>query len=434
MIKLRQKKFRLSGLTLFSLLSLVMLFLASCDEDNTVEGDPRLFIEGPTGALPETSATYDLQADIGGTTSWTVEGPAQILSSTTSTAEIQFLSVGDVTITATNGGLSGTYSVIVSSVEAAVESSMNFGKAKNGATDTLFLSFSAPLASAPTVVMNGLNAADTSAFFRGDMDSAISPFVSGATLSSAASYKGSNMEYFAIFTGGTGNGQAEAIVKSATLSESYGGGTIENVYLLIQEVDNVAPIGSISFSQSAANDSTVVTITAQFNEAVRAESNFIFIDISYADGSGVAVKDTLWATADAAVWALDYTVNGESDEDPSTNLNVSVSEVVDMAGNVPTVLDDASLIIDNIAPIAAGTATDSNPGTQVVTVMTSGEWLILKSGTEAPATLAEFGAGGSGNSTLVLDAGTYDVYFIEVDAAGNVSDIVTQTGFVVAAP
>ncbi|MBU2915311.1 hypothetical protein [Reichenbachiella agariperforans] len=441
MIKLRQNKLRLSALTLFSLLSMTVLFMASCDEDNSVEGDPRLVIEGPTTALPESSATYDLQVDIGGTTTWTVEGPASLTSSTESVAELTFNSVGMVTITATNGSLEGIYYVNVNAVDAAVAASMKYGKANNGGTDTLFLSFPAPLASAPSLAMNGLNPADTSAFFRTEDNKSMAPFVSpGSSLSAAMAYKGSTMEYYALYTGGSGAGQAEAIVTSATVADNFGGSSIENVYLLIEEVDNVAPIGEIAFSSPVAKDSATVTISAMFNEAVRpvtvnpGEMNYIFIDISYGDGSGLVVQDTLWATDDPSVWSLDYTVNGESTTDPNTTLDVSVSRVADLAGNIPTVLEDASMLVDNVAPVATGMVQDVDPGTQVVEITTSGQWLVREGGEPAPVFVAEFAAGGTGAATLVLDPGTYDVYFIEVDAAGNVSNIESQLDFVVAAP
>ena len=210
-------------------------------------------------------------------------------------------------------------------------------------------------------------------------------------------------------------------------------------YVQLQEVDNIAPLVSVSYDDELVNDSTVVTVTATFTEPITSTEyltdSVILISFS---GAGVQEEtDTLQATADPLVYTYQYTVNGEG----SGEVMVDFEDVIDLAGNpVERVENDPVLVVDNTDPvITSGTAIDN--GTHVLIEFTSteagtGMYLILEDGEDAPTTAEEFmsaigvasdevalTAGVSKSRGVPLATGEYDVYYLLMDEAGNYSDI-----------
>jgi hypothetical protein len=180
-----------------------------------------------------------------------------------------------------------------------------------------------------------------------------------------------------------------------------------------------------------ANDDTDVALTITFNEAVRpiakgeGGSGVITVDVAYSDLVG-SVTDTLTATDDPAVWQLLRTVSGGSNG--SLDVTVDPAQMIDLAGNVvtfPVGADVVSLNIDNTAAVAGGTPSDfGNHILQIVTANGDDKWLVLESDPDVDApTVGDFDDAMQGDDHVVVAPGDYDVYFINVDAAGNVSAI-----------
>jgi hypothetical protein len=179
-----------------------------------------------------------------------------------------------------------------------------------------------------------------------------------------------------------------------------------------------------------ANDGTDVTLTVTFNEAVRAiakgegGTGVVTVGLAYSDMSGATVTDTLTATDDPSVWELVHTTNGTGDG--LLNATIDPALIVDLAGNAisfPVGVGTLSVTIDNTAAVAGGTVVDLGDHIlQIATDNGDDKWLVLESGADAP-TVGDFDGASQGDDQIVVVPGDYDVYFIHVDAAGNVSAI-----------
>lgn len=418
MIKLRQMKVRLGGLTKVILSSALLLLIAvACDDDegtNTI-GEV-LYIDGPASVSPSSTVTFTA-AEAGGTISWTVTGNATLGTTSGLDAEVTFGAVGTATVSATGSGLSGTRSISVDGVAAEI-SAVAFataGKINNGGTDVVTFTFAAPLASVPTVALTG-------------------DFTAGS-ISALTEVTGSNMTQFeATVTGGAGNGQLNVALTGVAVSADFGGATAD-LEAAIHEVDNVAPFGALTVSSSDANSGTALTFTVTLNEGARANGASMTVDLTGAGTESTPIEVALTATEDAAVWTGTYTVAG-TDEGTLTAV-LDAATVVDMAGNAPTELEvNGSVNIDNTAPVPTLTASEDPATTRLVKITPSSEdvlWLWLPENSQfVPETSSDFEGEGKGASKFVASPGTYKIYYMEVDAAGNSSSIVLLENIVVA--
>lgn len=415
------------------LAAFALLVLVNCDDDKD-SGFSRYNILGNKTVDPEMTGNYSLGNHTGEFT-WSVSDPAiaELVSSSGSDAEVRFLRSGDVRLSVTDGKKNGYLDIIVSegSAEAVEVYYGRSGVVSESVTDTVFFQFDSPLAEIPDLVINGTNAGDTSAFFTDEKGEALVPFFSaGQILSALEQYDNEDPTlYYALYEGGTGNGQPEAMFESIVLSDIYGGDEIENLYFMLPKVDNVDPAGTVELSKEVAKDGDKVQITVSFTEQMRAmystyADSLVFVHFS---GGGVTTRsDTLWATNDPLVWTLEYTIDGGGDG----TMTVSIGDIVDLGGNLPISLDDATITIDNTPPAPDGEVT-LLPNSQGISIVTEGYWLVVESGSAAPTKLEDFNSGGSGDKVLVLEAGSYDVYFILTDEAGNESEIIVEKNIVV---
>ncbi|MEO9804128.1 MAG: hypothetical protein ABJF04_12810 [Reichenbachiella sp.] len=410
----------------------IWLVMPSCKEDEATSFT-RYYISGLHVADPGTTGTYTL-GNMEGEFVWSISNTdlAEIKSSSGTDVEVSFKRSGEVVLTVSDGSKTGTLDITVLSVDASDVNVTYSGTGilSNNSEDTVFMTFGAPLVAVPELTLNGINANDTSAFYRDKDNKAIAAFISsGATLSALKAYKNSSTVYYSIYKAGSSNGQPEARLGSVAISEIYGGDTANSLYIKLPLVDNVAPVGQTKLSEKVANDNTKVSIRVTFNEAMRAvkasiADTLVFVDIS---GGGVkSITDTLWSTNDPAVWTMDYLTNGGGDG----TLTVSIGAIVDLAGNSPVALPDATMQIDNTSPVALGSVSVL-PNSRAISIDTEGQWLVLATGADAPTVLSDFTSGGVGDTIFVAEPGIYDVYFISVDEAGNVSDIVSELGITV---
>lgn len=411
-------------------LLLISCFVVACEDDEAelFEGPYRLSVGGPTSVRPESTRSYTI-GDVLSPDSynWTVTGPAEIVGSASgSTVKVKFNSIGDVTLSVTNGRDSRTVPITVTALPPkgafSMTSALNEpGVLNSGSSDTLFLTFNQSLANNPTVSMvTGTDA-----------------FVSGS-LGTVQRIDGKN--YFVVYTAGAGNGTPQVTVSGIVANEAFGGATLADQVVDLYRVDNIAPVANLSYSQETAKSGSEVTVTVTFTEPVMpstftsSEDSLMFITFS---GAGVtAERDTLMATDDPLVYTFDYTVTGNGNGE----LEVDLENVADMAGNELAAVNNATGVrIDNLAPAVAGTARDS--GTNATIGITStesgtGMYLVLNATQAAPANAAEFmdmtgvasgavsiTAGMMESVRVPLASGSYKVYVMSRDAAGNTSNI-----------
>jgi len=418
----------------FLLLLLVAVFgFTACDDDEVepFENAYRLALGGPDVASPGTSQTYTVGNVVNPEAyTWSVEGPAQIVGAATgATVTVQFQSVGEAIITATNGTDTGRITVQVGNVEPAVTAALkNKGALRSGESDTVFFEFDAPFSTMPTLA---LNTADSTGFNQGE-----EPFVSGSL---GALTKGEDdQHYYAIYTAGEGNGTPEAKFANIIATDAYGADTVQSAYVQLYRVDNIAPVADLTYSQQKASSGTVVTVTATFSEAVMPADpadSLLFITIS---NVGTSERDTLMATDNPQVYTFEYEV-GEG----NGLVEVGLESIVDLAGNeLAGVNNTSALVVDNTTPVITGTATDAGTAASIVVSSTesgTGMYVVMNAGSTKPANPEAFiAANGVASGSVQLTAGSaktiaqaiakgnYVVYFLAMDEAGNYSTITSD--------
>lgn len=410
MIKLKLIDFRLTCFVL----AIGSLLLAACSENedaNTI--DQILYIDGPGNVSPESTAEYTA-AEFGGSVTWSVTGNASLGATNGSAVQVNFTGVGTAVLSATGSGYSGSIEIAIDPIGAEL-SGVSFGTSStinNGATDDVTFTFAAPLASVPTLALTG-------------------DFSSGS-ITTLTEVGGSNMTKFvATYTGGTGNGQVQGRLTNVTVSDTYGGGTAAEIVANLHTVDNVRPHGKLSVSASNAKTGTALTFTMTLNEAARANGSMV-VDVTGAGIGGAPIQVTLAASGDAAVWTGTHTVTGT--DEGGLNAVLDVSTVIDAAGNAPTTMDNVvAVTIDNTAPALTQASLAVTPEVgepRTMNVATAPQeteimWIWLPSNSQfVPAGPSDFEGEGMGNSKFTVGKGMYKIYFMEVDAAGNESNIV----------
>lgn len=417
MNKLRLLKIRPKGLIAIMLSSTLLLALTTaCDEDpeaNTLGNI--LYIDGPGSVGPETTQTYTA-GDFGGNITWSVDGNATVTSTDGLTADITFGGVGSATISASGNGFQGSYEVTVSDVSAELAEdgvAMVKGTVKTDGTDDVTFTFTAPLASAPTLTLT----------------STIGGSVSDLT--------GSGTTWTATITGGATDGDLVGQLSNVILSDTYGGATSDSIGVNLQVVDNVSPlISGFESSVSDVQDSTEVDISVTLNEAAGAAVDSIYVDVVYSTGG----TETIGLSGSGETWSATYLVVEE--DDATVSFTLDKSTVTDLAGNPITDLGQAwsaTVNIDNTAPEPTFNAEELVNVTLVdgVTVSDSTKVLIITTGSDAvqwiqlahnsqfiPESIDDFDGEGTGSITSVEGAGSQiKFYYIEQDAAGNISSI-----------
>ena len=419
MIKLRQMKGRLGSLTKTILSSaLLLLFVVACEDDESGQNSigEVLYIDGPAGVTPESTVTYTA-SEAGGTVSWTVTGNATLGATDGLTADVTFGAVGTATVSASGSGLDGTRAISINGVDAAIVDggvAMSNSSVNDGGSETVTFTFAAPLASAPTAVLTG-------------------DFVAGSISALTAVAGSNNTEYMATVTGGAGNGQLNVAMAGVTVSDDFGGATAD-LEASIQAVDNIPPhTGSFSSSSGAAKNGSSLVFTVSMNEALRANGDNVVVNVVYDGASGgTDAVVNLTATEDASVWSGSYTVDGDANGIMTATLDAST--LVDVAGNSSTAAGElptvAVVTIDNIAPVP-GINTSYDALTKRISVSPfsdtdaeSVQWIWLVENSQfVPESVSDFDGEGQGTTAFSVSEGTYKIYYMEVDAAGNQSAI-----------
>lgn len=407
-------------------------FLIACDDKTEdFNGPYSLVLTGATTSSPGSTETYRLAPYANPETyKWTIEGPGEIVGSTTGlTVTVSFSAVGKVKLTVTNGADKAVYPITVSDVSPDVEVALNgAGVLRSGSKDTVFLQYPAPLVAAPTVTM--LTASDSSWFNEGG-----DVFVSGSI---SPVKKIDDMTYFFVYTASTGNGTPEVVIKDAISTADYGSDTVETAHVQLYKVDNIAPIADMTYSSLVGKKGTEVMITVTFSEPVTfADPADSALLISFSGAGVTAEDDSLQATDNPTVYTYTYTITGTG----NGAVSIDLSNVSDLAGNdlASTTSSGGKLIVDNTSPTVVGSAMDGGDFASIGITSTetgTGSYLIVQSGDPAPTTADDFFAASgvaSGSVSLTANAtitiskllagGSYSVYFISQDEAGNTSSI-----------
>lgn len=441
---------------------LLTLTIVSCEDDlQGGEGIPQIYVTGPVTAKVTDVKTYTV-GDASGSFTWSVDD-ADIASVTGSgnSADVTFKKHGIVRVSVTDGSMSGYIDVMVPDLGLAVTTSYKISGAINdGATDTVFFTFSTSLASTPVLTKNGLNAADTSGLFFDSKGKALPLFESpGDDLTDLAAYKGSATKYFALYTGGTGNGQPEARFEKVTPDENYSSANpADSVYVLLPKVDNVVPISTPGAAVPTIVASGLdLTYSVSFNEAMRPTlatdaDTAIFVIFEYTrkvNGVDKLVKDTVeYTSTDMMAWSASYTVS-DSIADAGVITVTTVGDWVDLAGNAYVngpLAAPSDLTVDAAGPTDPASSASEPLATPVgsdrwVTLTASGSsdaggiglagyyYVLLDEGEDAPTSIDDFSGDlikdGKVDILMSTAEAAYDVYWIAVDKYGIASGIVT---------
>lgn len=423
MIKLRQMRGRLNGLSKVILSSALLLFITvACEDDESGQnsvGDV-LYIDGPAGVAPMSTQTFTA-SEAGGSITWSATGNATLGATNEYSVEVTFGAVGTATVTASGNGLEGTRAISINSVDAALleEGGSTFSNASvnDGGSETITLEFASPLASAPTLALEG-------------------DFTAGTISSNLAEVSGSGMtKFIATITGGAGNGQLKGRMLNVTAAADYGGGVADTIRVDLHAVDNVKPLAKFENPDevTVVSKGGSVKFMVSASEGIRAVNDSMKLALDYDAGSAGA--DTLLLLAqsedDASVWYTNWT--NTADGDGSFTATLDQSTVIDIANN-DALWDPATsmfnITVDNTAPTAFTlTATETDPVDEprVIDVVTVAEelgstvhWIWLPYNSQfTPESPADFEGEGAGTTKFVASAGNFKLFYLEVDAAGN---------------
>lgn len=402
----------------------IVVIIPSCNDDDDAGGfdnfQPIITeINGSQDVELETTVQYSVLARSGSSYEWTsTSGTIELIENSSgfiagNIIEVTFDEiVSSATISVTETAVNGNTTSqdlqvsISNSRPIATASLVGPGSYSDGLEDSVKVTFDFPV-SEPTISSSGL-----------------SSNLSNTTMTSLS---GSDTEYFTIVTfDATGtDSDIEFTISGAT--RSLGGMTMENT-TLDAEVDNTRPNATISFSRTRIKDGDKLDLSVAFDEEVTATDSTISINIA---GNGVDI-DTLFHLNESGVWQTTSYEFPEGIGDQILTLTLS-GNATDLARNdLNTNPASVPLIADNTAPIlSAGSAVDA--GAYASLSITTNEdgfisYLILTRGEDAP-TDEDFLQNDSASMMtpsvfdVTLDPGTYDVYLLSTDEAGNTSDV-----------
>lgn len=470
MIKLRQMRGRLNGLSKVILSSALLLFITvACEDDESGQnsvGDV-LYIDGPAGVSPNSTHEF-YHGDFASDVSWSATGEASLTDAAGIEAYItaksnaliesgdlesgekwvlpsngvliDFNATGTGTVSASGSGLEGVRTITINGVEIGLEVGYkNSSSIKEDGVDDITLSFSAPLAAIPELVLNGAVAGDTSVINIVD-NMGQAPYYKG-TLTSLSEVEGSNMMKFIATYTATGasetSGQLEAYVNNVEVAADYGGATAERMYILGHTVDNVKPLAKFENPDevTVVNKGGSVKFMVSASEAIKAVMDSMKLALDYDAGSAGA--DTLLLLSqsedDASVWYTNWT--NTADGDGSFTATLDQSTVIDLASNDALWDPTTSMFnvtVDNTAPTAftlTATEDDAVNEPRVINVVvdpgvgeveTTVHWIWLPYNSQfTPESPADFDGEGADNTKFVADAGNFKLFYLAVDAAGN---------------
>lgn len=441
-----------------AIVAFLALAIVACKDDLPAgEGIPQIYVTGATTALPTDVKEYSV-GDAGSAT-WTVSDAAVAsVSGSGSTASVEFLSPGDVRITATVGSESGYVDVRVSAIGVGVTvTTSTYGVLRKDSTGTATFTFDAPLAKAPTFTL------DSATLANGRIDS-------------VGTIEGSADKYTLFFRGATGDGANSGYLKGIEVAANYGGATADSVAVSVFDVDNTMALvtDQTGYTSSHANWGSDLTTTLTFSEAMRPSMTnagdtgiWWHFDYTLALAAGdSAVHDSIeFVSEDMITWAAEFIVP-DSVNAAGIVFDQQVGTFRDLAGNLTANSFDTpggALPIDRDGP-----TTTAGLVIKTVDARTKGsdEWIQVSAsavdagigmaggsfyyhmreyGSDTTATgdpvvgptkLSDFS--GDAISTLTgmvemdklmsTDSASYDIFWISVDALGN-AGTVDSTGF-----
>lgn len=424
-----------------AIVALLALTIVSCKDDLPAgEGIPQIYVTGATTALPTDVEEYSV-GDAGSAT-WSVSDDAVAsVSGSGSTASVEFLSPGDVRITATVGSESGYVDVRVSSIGVGVTVTTSaYGAIREDSTGTATFTFDAPLAKAPTFTLDSATLANE-------------------RIDSVGTIEGSADKYTLFFRGGAGDGANSGYLKGIEVAANYGGATADSVAVSVFDVDNQLAnlMTQTSSVLGAVSWGSEISYELVFSEAMRprmqdAGDTAVWLHFNYnqmVDGVNTNMLDSaVFTTEDMLTWTWSWTVpdsvnNGESIVWTTPN----TGRFLDLAGNahVNNVGNPGSALIDKAVPVftnrwfyelSEGSRSASNVRISASFSDVGGVDMIhylmheVKDSIDAPTSLDDFSLGGAasfgvwnGDIEVVLDSSLYDMYWIATDIFGHVSEI-----------
>ncbi|WP_456458512.1 Ig-like domain-containing protein [Reichenbachiella sp.] len=435
-----------------AIVAFLALAIVACKDDLPAgEGIPQIYVTGATTALPTDVEEYSV-GDAGSAT-WTVSDAAVAsVAGNGSTANVTFLSPGDVRITATIGSESGYVDVRVSSVSAGVTVSYDKdGMLREDSTGTVTFTFDAPLASTPLFGLNPKSDADL--------------------IKTLGTIAGSADKYTVGVTGGVGNGTPMAYLRDVIVTDAFGGDKADTIEVALFTIDNVQP-SMEDFTQKGVNLSgtatwgTDVSASVTFNEAMRASmkdagDTALWVTYTYTRdmvaGATAKTDSARLVTEDMLTWTASWAIPDSISDGMSVNfVNVVGADLLDLAGNEPynDLTNPASFTIDITGP-SEPTVVVNEPETTPTGVgnvrwlditatsvdassSVAGYHYLLKEAYESdttaagvhnpgPASLADFSsdmiASGMLAKGMSTDSAAYDLFWIAVDEFGYESDI-----------
>ncbi|WP_422360193.1 Ig-like domain-containing protein [Reichenbachiella sp.] len=442
------------------IMALLVLTIVSCKDDLPAgEGIPQIYVTGATTALPTAVEEYSV-GDAGSAT-WTVSDAAVAsVSGSGSTANVTFLSPGDVRVTATIGSESGYVDVRVSAIGVGVTvTTSSYGVIREDSTGTATFTFDAPLAKAPTFTL------DSATLANGRIDS-------------VGTIEGGDDKYTLFFRGGAGDGANTGYLKGIEVAANFGGETADSVAVSVFNVDNtLALIADVeSPTSNFVNWGSDASVKVTFSEAMRpkmsdAADTAVWIHWDYTlnfAAKDSAVHDSIvMVSEDMLSWTMNFTIPDSIDDGGVISFDKIVGEFLDLAGNetVNDIVSPGDLTIDRDGPTTtadqvietANARTDGSDawlrfgafatdgGIGVTGIESNFYYYIREYGSDTTATgdpvlgptkLADFSSepmtsySGAVDMDLLMstDSASYDIFWIAVDALGN-AGTVDSTGF-----
>ncbi|MEP5366077.1 MAG: hypothetical protein ABJQ37_19670 [Reichenbachiella sp.] len=423
-----------------AIVAFLALAIVACKDDLPAgEGIPQIYVTGATTALPTDVEEYSV-GDAGSAT-WTVSDAAVAsVAGNGSTANVTFLSPGDVRITATIGSESGYVDVRVSAVGVGVTVSYDSdGRLAKDSTGTVTFKFDAPLASTP---LFGLD-----------------PKSTATLLDSLGTLSGSGDTYSAHVEGGSGDGTPNALLRNVVVTDAFGGDTADTISVALFTIDNVLANlmeQNVSPASGTVSWGSEISFELVFSEAMRprmqdAGDTAVWLHFNYmqmVDGVNTAKVDSaVFTTEDMLTWTWSWTVPDSVNNAEMINFTGHDGRFLDLAGNphVNNVMSTGAVFVDKAVPtFASRTFVELVEGSRSASNVNIGasfndvggvdmiHYLMheVKDSIDAPTSLDDFSLGGAATAgswdtdiELALDSSHYDMYWIATDIFGHVSEI-----------
>ena len=301
-----------------------LLAVVSCNDDETAAFEPtELAVSGPDEVAPGDTATYTADRYNGETYTWTVpsSGVTIIEGEGTPAITVTFTAAGSGDITVAARGVNGTKTVKVLTAAPLASAALDSGVVlSEGKTGKVLISFDQAIATAPKLTLMP---------DAGVMGSAVS-----------AIEQVDDHTFQVTYTAGAGDGMDKLSVAEAVTSEFFGSKAMDTVLVFdLYQVDNTSATGELFASRTPVNDSTTVTLSAAFSEALSTTDS---VKISVNGLLTAYVTDARMTTQDGITWTYSFQPTGGANELATVSVS---SSPADLAGNPTEASEIAPIII-----------------------------------------------------------------------------------------